>query len=59
VAERLKLAAPIMCGRTRLNADQAGRQRREELQQLRSADAFADHHDASNIFSDQIRLIWF
>jgi hypothetical protein len=33
-----------MCARTRLNADEAGRQRREELQQLRPANALADHY---------------
>jgi hypothetical protein len=49
VTERLKLAAPIMCGRTCLNADETGRQRREELQQLRSRDALPDHHRATGV----------
>src|SRR5262245_61311336 len=44
VAKRLKPAAPIMCARTCLNADEAGWQAREELQQLRSANALADHY---------------
>src|SRR5262245_49511723 len=55
VAERLKPAAPIMCARTRLNADEAGRQGREELQQLRSGDALPDHHRAINIHSVNLK----
>src|SRR5499433_4560007 len=31
VTESLKSAAPVMCGRTRLNADKASRQAREEI----------------------------
>jgi hypothetical protein len=38
-----------MCARTRLNADEAGQQAREELQQLRSGDALPGHHRAINI----------
>src|ERR1700757_576857 len=38
-----------MCGRPPPNADEAGRQGREELQQLRSADALPHHHRAINI----------
>src|SRR5262245_55285438 len=49
VAERLKLTAPIMCGRTRLNADEAGRQCREEFQQLRSGNALADYYRAIGV----------
>src|SRR6516162_1622424 len=55
VAERLKPAAPIMCGRTRLNADEAGRQGREELQQLCSADALADHHRATRVHAMNLK----
>ena len=44
-----------MCGRTRLNADEAVRQGSEELQQLRSADAFTDHYDASNIYAVNLK----
>src|SRR5262245_49421753 len=33
-----------MCARTCLNADEAGWQAREELQQLRPANALADHY---------------
>src|SRR5258706_10687875 len=51
VAEPLKSAAPVMCARTCLNADEAGGQRREELQQLRSANAFADHYRAASVHS--------
>jgi hypothetical protein len=51
MAQPLKPAAPIMCGRTRLNADEAGRQGREERQQLRSGGALADHHRAINIYA--------
>jgi hypothetical protein len=55
MAERLKPATPMMCGRTRLNADKARRQGREEFQQLRSADALADHHRAINIRSMNLK----
>src|SRR5229473_2908852 len=55
VAEPLKSAAPVMCGRTCLNADEAGGQRREELQQLRSANAFADHHRAIDIYAVNLK----
>src|SRR5467141_2451815 len=55
VAEPLKSAAPVMCARTCLNADEAGGQRREELQQLRSANAFADHHRAIDIYAVNLK----
>src|SRR5215468_6972258 len=55
MAERPKLAAPIMCGRTRLNAHEAGRQRREELQQLRAANALADHHRATGVHAVDLK----
>jgi hypothetical protein len=45
----------MMCGRTGLNADEAGRQCREELQQLRSGDALPDHHRAINIHSVNLK----
>jgi len=44
-----------MCGRTRLNADEAGRQRREELQKLCSADALADHHRAIGVHAVNLK----
>src|SRR6266851_2813449 len=55
VAEPLKSAAPVMCARTCLNADEAGGQRREELQQLRSANAFADHYRAASVHSVNLK----
>jgi hypothetical protein len=55
MAQPLKPAAPIMCGRTRLNADEAGRQGREERQQLRSGGALADHHRAINIYAVNLK----
>jgi len=55
VPECLKPAAPIMCGRTCLNADEAGRQRREELQQLRSADALPDHYRATGVHAVNLK----
>src|SRR5262245_57742430 len=55
VAEGPKPTAPIMCGRTRLNADKAARQGREELQQLRSANAFAHYHRAINIYAVNLK----
>ena len=55
VAERLKLAAPMMCGRTGLNADEARRQCREELQQFRSSDALAHHHRASGVHAVDLK----
>src|SRR5262245_60475456 len=45
----------MMCGRTCLNADEAGRQRREELQKLRSADALADHHRAIGVHAVNLK----
>src|SRR5262249_57677576 len=44
-----------MCGRTRLKADEAGRQRREELQQLRAANALADHHRATGVHAVDLK----
>src|SRR6266511_1698591 len=44
-----------MCGRTCLNADEAGRQRREELQQLRSADALPDHYRATGVHAVNLK----
>src|SRR5262249_34922370 len=55
VAERLKLAAPMMCGRTRLNPHEAGRQRREELQQLRSANALSDYYRARSVHAVNLK----
>src|SRR6516165_10725334 len=55
VAERLKPAAPIMCARTCLNADEAGWQAREELQQLRSGDALADYYRATGVHSVNLK----
>src|SRR5262249_12522408 len=55
VAQRPKPAAPIMGSRTRFNADEASRQRREELQQLRSGDALADHYRAIDIHSVNLK----
>src|SRR6266511_2173037 len=55
VAERLKPAAPIMCGRTRLNADEAGRKGREELQQLCSGDALPDYYRASSVHAVNLK----
>src|SRR5271168_1194943 len=46
MAERLKLAAPIMCGRTRLNTNKAWRQGSEKLRHLSAAYPPADHHCA-------------
>ena len=45
----------MMCGRTCLNADEAGRQRREELQKLRSADTLADHHRAIGVHAVNLK----
>src|SRR5499433_2571010 len=55
VTESLKSAAPVMCGRTCLNADEAGRHCCEELKQLRSADAFADHHRTIGIYAVNLK----
>src|SRR5215470_19710483 len=44
-----------MRSRTRLNADETGRQRREELQQLRSGDALADHYRASGVHAVNLK----
>src|SRR5581483_245943 len=49
VAERRKLTAPMMCGRTRLNTDQTGRQSCKKLQYLGAAHTLADHHCACGI----------
>jgi hypothetical protein len=45
----------MMCARTCLNADEAGWQAREELQQLRSANAFAHYHRAINIYTVNLK----
>src|SRR6266516_7317674 len=55
MTEGLKPAPPIMCGRTCLNADETGRQRREELQQLRSRDAPADHYRATGVHAVNLK----
>src|SRR5262249_26352900 len=55
VAKCLKPAAPIVRSRTRLNADEAWRQCREELQQLRSGDALADHHHPSAVHAVDLK----
>src|SRR6478672_4609802 len=55
VTKRLKLPAPMMCGRTSLNADHAGRQTREKLQQLRTADPLADRHLAIAIHAVNLK----
>src|SRR5262249_54291500 len=55
VAECPKPTAPIMCGRTRLNADKAGRQGREELQQLSSGDALPHHYRATGVHSVNLK----
>jgi len=61
VAKRLKLTAPMMCARTCLNTNEAGRQRSEELQHLRSANALADYHCTINVhpvnLEDRLRNI--
>src|SRR5215831_2959996 len=44
-----------MRSRTRLNADETGRQGREELQQLRSGDALADHYRASGVHAVNLK----
>src|SRR5262245_52823665 len=44
MAERRTLTAPLMCGPTRLNADQARRQSYEELQHLRAGPTLAHHN---------------
>ena len=55
MAERLKLSAPMMCARACFNTNQAGRQSFEELQHLRAANAFADHHRAINIHAMNLK----
>jgi hypothetical protein len=49
MAKPLKPAAPMMGARTCLNANQTGRQRSEELQDLGTANTLADHYSAFNI----------
>src|SRR5262245_22216166 len=44
-----------MRARTCFDADEAGRQRRKELQQLRSANAFADHHRAVDVHAVNLK----
>jgi transposase/predicted O-methyltransferase YrrM len=53
--ERPKPAAPMMCGRARFNADEARRQCREELQQLRSGDPLAHHYRASGVHAVNLK----
>src|SRR5271163_1149231 len=55
MAERLKLAAPMMCGRTRLNTNKAWRQGSEKLQHLSAAYPPADHHCAINIHAVDLK----
>src|SRR5262249_34462687 len=55
VAERLKPAAPIMCARTCLNADEAGWQARKELQKLPPANAVAHYPPAINIYAVNLK----
>jgi hypothetical protein len=49
VAESLKFSAPMVCARAGFNANKAGRQGREKLQPLRTANPLADHHRAISI----------
>jgi hypothetical protein len=49
MAERVKLATPMMCTRARFKANETGRQRSEELQHLCAAHTLADHHRTINI----------
>src|SRR5262245_15598613 len=44
-----------MCARTPINADEASQQRREELQQLRAANALADHHRATGVHAVDLK----
>ena len=55
MAERLKLAAPMMCTRARFNANQAGRQRREELQHRCAADTLTDQNRTINIHAVNLK----
>ena len=55
VAESLKLAAPMMGARAGFNANKAGRQGREKLQDLRTADPLADHHRAISIHAANLK----
>src|SRR5271163_1602330 len=55
MAERLKLAAPMMCGRTRLNTNKAWRQGSEKLRHLSAAYPPADHHCAINIHAVDLK----
>jgi hypothetical protein len=45
----------MMCGRARFNADEARRQCREELQQLRSGDPLAHHYRASGVHAVNLK----
>src|SRR3981189_3492136 len=58
MTDGLQLAGPVMGRRTSLDADKASRQPCEKLQQLRPADAFADHYraDAINPVNLEYRL---
>src|SRR5271170_1775433 len=55
MAERLKLAAPMMCGRTRLNTNKAWRHGSETLRHLSAAYPPADHHCAINIHAVDLK----
>src|ERR1700733_8495745 len=55
MAEHLKLAAPMMCGRTRLNTNEAWRQGGEKLRHLSAAYPPADHHCAINIHAVDLK----
>jgi hypothetical protein len=44
-----------MCGRTRFNPNETARQGCEELQQLRSGDALADHYRATSIHAVNLK----
>src|SRR5262245_18008501 len=55
MAERRKLTAPVMCGRTRLNADQARRQSYEELQHLRAGQTLADHNRTISVHAVDLK----
>src|SRR6202161_569568 len=55
MAEHLKLAAPMMCGRTRLNTNKAWRQGSEKLRHLSAAYPPADHHCAINIHAVDLK----
>src|ERR1700684_3870457 len=55
MAECLKLAAPMMYGRTRLNTNEAWRQCSEKLRHLSAAYPPADHHCAIDIHAVDLK----